>query len=298
MISISFSSFLSLIQYSIYLLLIILSSYYCFQLLTTVNERKFYRTKIQRQIAEQRQQILAKNLGSSFQIKLEKAGLTFLNAFRYQALRFSLILFLITYYVLFPIMEGNNIQLPLMLILIFYILTEPKFKFSIINVVLNFLIHRKQREKRIEMFTLFDILKAELNSISDGQEVNMYNTIKDITPMFKHISGTLSKFLALWKRHPQKARDVFVEEIGGESARVLGDILYKLDSVSKSEGLRILETESNVFSYQYFQKELQQSDKSNTAYFIFFMTVNVLIIVWFLGYVAMMMVDSLGKTMF
>ena len=298
MIPITYSTVLSFIQYTIYLILIIFSAYYFYHLLTSANERRFYRTKLAKQLAEQKNQIIDKNLKTPFQARLESAGLKFLNAFRYQVIRFSIILFLIFYYVLIPLINRENIQLPLLMLVFFIVLTEPKFKYSLTNIVINFMIYRKQRSKIIEMFTLFDILKAELSSIKDGQEVNMYNIIKNITPMFKHISGTLSRFLSLWKRYPEKAKDVFLEDIGGENAKVLGDILYKLDTVSKGEALKIIETESNVFSYQHFQKELQQSDKSNTAYFVFFMSVNILIIIWFLGYVAIMMVDSMNNTIF
>lgn len=298
MILISFSILLTFVEYTIFLILVIISSFYFYQLLTTVNERRFYRTKIQRQIAEQRKKIIEKNLKTSFQSKLENAGVKIFNAFLYQVIRYGITLFLIVYYVLFPLINKENIQLPLILIVIFLILTEPKLKFSLTNILVTFMIHRKKRAKLIEMFTLFDVLKAELSSIKDGQEVNMYNTIKSITPMFKHISGTLSRFLAYWKKYPERAREVFFEDIGGENAKVLGDILYKLDDVTREEGLRILETESNVFSYQYFQKEIQQNDKSNTAYFTFFMITNVLIIIWLIAFVAIMMVDSMEGSLF
>lgn len=291
-----FSIILTVFQYMIFFLFLVFSAYYVYQRLTSKEERKFYRVKLQRELKERSNNLVEKNLNTPLQNKIEIAGIKYLNAFRYQLFRMILSIFLSIYYVVLPYIEGKPVKLSIILIVFFVILTEPRFKYSLVNLVLNFYIGKKHKAKIIELFTLFDILKAELYTLKEGQEVNVYSTLKDISPMFKHIQGTLSKFLSMWKRSPKHAKEIFQSEIGGESARTLGDILYKLDNVSRNEALKVIEAESSVFSVQYYQRELQRSDKSSTFYFGFFLLTNVLIVVWLIVYVFVMFNDRLNGT--
>ena len=286
----------NLVQYVIYLSLITYSSYYMFRLLTTEEERSFYKSKVRKEFTVRKDKLIERELSSSLQEKIEVAGIKHVNAFRYQIVRILLLLYLLYEYVVNTITAGNSIAFPLTIIVGLILLTEPKFKFSLINVFLNIIIKRKQKAKVIELFTLFDMVKSDLHTLNDEQEVNVYNTIKSVLPMFNHIQGTLSKFLSYWKRSPSYARDVFYSEIGGENAKTLSDILYRLDSVSKEEAIKIIESESSVFSKQYSQKELQKGTKKTTAYYGFFLTANILIVIWMIVYVSVMVMEGFSNT--
>lgn len=296
-VAITFEIALTIIQYGIFFMILSGSAYYMYQRLTTKDEREFYRLKIQKEIAERKDKLVEKELNSNFQKKIEQAQLKRFNAFRFQFVRLLFIIYFAFNYLVIPYIDGEGIgRLLLLSFVTIIILSEPRFKFSLINVFLNSIIHRKQKAKIIELFTLFDILKAELNTLKDEQEVNVYSIIQNVLPMFNHIQGTLSKFLSLWKRSPKVAKEIFHDEIGGDSAKAIGDILYKLDSVSRKDALEVIESESSVFSVQYYQKELQKATKSSTAFFGFFLTTNVIVIIWLIVFVFVMIQERMNGT--
>lgn len=294
---ISIGLILSLFQYLLYFIFVTLGAFYLYKLLTTEEERKVYRTKILKQINERKNAIVKKNQVSPFQNRLRATGYTSLNATRYHIVRWSFLIFITFYYIVIPLTTSNHfdksyLAIPLILIL----LSEPSFSYSLTNKAIDFLINRKKRLKQVELFTLFDMLKAELSTLNANQEVNIYNILKESLPMYEHIAGTISRFLSLWKSSPQNAKDVFFNEIGGESSKVLGDILYKLDNTTKLEALKIIESESSVFSFSYYESELQGSIKRKNMFFILFSGNILLIISWLIVIVFTMFSDTLKLT--
>lgn len=286
MVKISFILFLSIIEYLVYSVFLFCSVFYMYSLLTTKEERNLTRMKLQKQINDNKNKLADKENQTELQVKFEKANISLMTAFRYQLIRLILLLVTIYFFLIVPIIETGTVGiLEVVMVISVFVLTEPKIRFSIINVLLDFIIKRSNRAKVIEMFTLFDMIKADLNTLSDSQEVNVYNTIKNVQPMFKHIKGTLSKFLSLWKRSPKKARDTFHNELGGDNAKALADILYKLDHVSKKEALHVIEAESNTFSVQYYQNAIQQNSKVSTGFFTFFLLTNFMAMAWLIIFV-------------
>ena len=281
------------IHYIFYLICIIYSSYLVFKLLTSKDERKVYRLKIQKEISEKTNKVKEKNLNSTFQSRINESGIAYLNAFNYQIVRYLILLFLIGKYLFIPYLNHENVNLPLILIVIVFIITEPKFKYSVINALLRFFTYKRKRVRMIEMFTLFDILKSELNSLNGYQEVNVYNFIKNAQPLLPNIKGTLSKFLSTWKRSPEHAKEIFHQEIGGDSAKTLGEILYKLDYLPKDKAMLLIQEESEVFSYHHFQQEMQKSEKKQVTLFGFFSFTNALLFVWIIVFVFMMVLEQM-----
>lgn len=299
MVFISVSLILKIVEYGIYIGFLVLGTYYLYKSLTSNEERKFYRIKLIKEINERRNSIVAKSTESDFQKKLRVTGISFLSAVRYQIFRWSFIIVATGYYLILPIIKTDQFDrslfsIPVLLILI----SEPKFKFSVVSKVLDSLIKRKKRQRTIELFTLFDMLKAELITLNKDQDVNIYNMLKDSITMFEYIPGTISRFLSLWKSSPETAKDVFYLEIGGESAKVLGDILFKLDNTSKDEALKILESESSIFSFSYYESELQGSIKQKNAFSLLFSVNILLIIAWLIIIVFTMFSDNLENNHF
>lgn len=293
---ISFSIVLNIVGYAIYLLILTGSVYYMYHLLTTKEERRFYRMKLEKEVVERSDKVKKKELESKLQQKMDFANINFFNAFHFQLIRIFILLYIIFYYVIGKYLEGDSILLTVIFLIAFLVLTEPRFKYSLVNVILNSIIKRKQKFRIVELFTLFDILKAELNTLKVEQEVNVYNTIKNVLPMFKHINGTLSKFLSMWKKSPKQAKEIFHDEIGGDNAKALADILYKLDNVSKKEALEVIDSESSVFSNSYYQKALQQSGKATTVYHGVFLTVNILVVLWLIVFVSVMVSEGMNNS--
>lgn len=273
-----------------------MGAFYFYQLITSKEERRKYRTKLQKQITDKRNKLIKKNNESLLQLRFRKAGLP-ITAFSYQVVRWSLILVISMYYLLAPIIEGHDfkfiiLSIPSLLI----IFTEPVFPYSLISQLLKLFTNRRKRHMVIEMFQLFDILKAELLTLKKEQEVNIYSILKDSLTMFDHINGTISRFLSFWRTDANRAKDVFVNEIGGESARILGEILFKMDKTSKDTALEIIDSEARVFTYQYYETELQQSGKQRIAFYVLFMSTNILIIAWLILLVVTMFTSTINQS--
>ncbi|MGM1370611.1 hypothetical protein [Bacillus cereus] len=289
-----------LVSLFVYLLVLIFfgtGAYQTYALCTSLEERKLQRTKIAQSIQQKKKKFILANNKSKFQQKLSTAEIKYIKASHYQITRIVVLLFLAIYYLAIPYVTlGEFSVMSLLLVWGIYLATEPIFKYSIISMIINYLIALKYQKKMTEVFTLFDVLKADLYSLNPSQEVNIYGIIRDSLPMFEHIDGTIARFLSLWKSDPEKAKDVFHEDIGGEGTKALGDIIFKMDQTSKDQALETINAESSVFAFSYYEAQMQQSGKSKTVMFGFFTTTSLLIISWLVLYIFAMFSDILGKS--
>lgn len=284
--------------YIFYLLIVCLSSYLAFIFVTTENERKRYRTKIQKELSQQKERIKVNAEESNFAQKLKEAGNPFhITAFRYQLFRWGFIVAIFTYYVIIPIIQSAELNsLVLALIIAITLLTSPGFNFSITNYLLQQLTLLRNKRKQTELFTLFDMLQAELTSLNQEQEINVYNLLKECVPYFEYIDTAIMKYLHLWKHDPQKAKEQLALEIGGEDAEALSNILYKIDETSKEHAIQIIRGASQVFSASYFEGGNRKNEKKNMMVHAFFFSVNLLTIIWLLVMIVSMFTDLLNVT--
>ena len=291
------SLLLNIVEYVVYTGFILLSVTMSYRFVTTEDQRVLYKNKLQKEIDLKIDEWLSKGKDTELQDSLSEIGIKYFTATVYQSVRLLFVLIIFISQVLLPlIVEGTWNSLSIVITLLAYVATEPKFKFSATSLVLKMLIENKRRHKIREVFTLFDILKAELLNMGENQDVNVYNLVRDVLPTLNHIQGTLAHFLSLWKRSPELAKDVFEDEIGGESAKVLGSVLYRLDSVSKSQALSLIKDESSVFTFSYYQGELRKSSGFSNIYFGFFMFVNVYILIWLVYFIYVMFNERMSNT--
>lgn len=282
-------------QYMFYFFFVLLGVFHLYKVLTTDEERKSYRTKLLKEINQRKSSLIKNNQKSKLQEDLKKTGFAFLSALHFQIARFTLIIIISGYYLLSNLLSSSEFKFGLLLLPgLFIVITEPKLKYSVPSFLLRFLTKRKQKRCIIELFHLFDLLKSEFNSSNNVKQINIYNVLKDFLPMFREIQGTLARFLILWKHSPERASKVFESEIGGQSAKVLGDLIYKLDNTSQGRALEIIQSEANVFSTDYYENELQTSAKQKTVYYIYFVLTILITVAWLLIFISAMMVkDSL-----
>lgn len=297
--SISTDTILDLAMYFIYFVTVIFSCYVAYITVTTQTERKRYRTKIQQEVSNQREKIITKSENSPISSTFNAAGnplkLTFL---RFQIIRWGLILTLIVYYIVLPFIQTNEINM-MVITAIFSLafFTSPGLpKGSVSLFILNELIKMRSKKKQMELFTLFDMLQAELNSLNNEQEINVYNLLKDCIPYFDYIDTAIIKYLHLWKHDPQRAKEVLAEEIGGEDAETLSNILFKIDDTTKEHAIEILSGASKIFSASYFEGGNRKNEKKNVFVNTLFFGVNLLIIVWLIVMVVSMFSELLEGT--
>lgn len=295
---VSIEAFMQGFVYSCYFFLILYASYFMYGLITTTTERKRFRTRIQRELQKRKTRMILKAEETNFAMKLEQAGRPLaLTAFRYQLARWAILFSLGVYYIFLPFASKFEVNLiVLAFIIALFILSSPQLRFSIPHYVLDQLLILRNKKKHQELFTLFDMLQAELTSLAEGQQINVYNLIKDCVQYFDYIDGALIKFLHAWKYSPQGAKHILATEIGGEDAETLSNILYKIDETSKEQAIEILHGASQVFSVAYFEGGNRKKEKKFVLLDAFFFSVNMLTIAWLLFIVVSMFTHLLDTT--
>ncbi|WP_202078158.1 hypothetical protein [Caldalkalibacillus salinus] len=284
--------------YIIYSTVVLVATLKMYQFLTTETERKRYRTKIQRVVDERKYEMIKKAEQTSLEKKLKRAGVpSIINAFRFQVCRWTVISTLCVYYVILPSIDQHSVPMSSLLgVVTLLILSSPSLRFSLTNYLLDQLRLFRERKKHQELFTLFDMLQAELTSLTEGQEINVYNLIRESVPYFQYINHALLKFLYTWKYDPRLAKTQFSTEVGGEDAETLSNILYKIDDTSKEDAIQILKGASKVFSVSYFEGGNRKKEKRFILIDTFFFCVNLLTIAWLLLMIVTMFTDLLETT--
>lgn len=289
---------MKLIEYTIYLLLVIVSSYQMYEGHTTKQERKSHRTRIAREIEERREKMVEKSARTTFASKLEAAGNPLLlTAFKFQIIRYTAFALIVIYYVIIPLIAHGHLALTAFgLAALLFVVTSPGLNISLTNVALNKVIEFHNRRKHIELFTLFDMLKAELKSLNDNQHVNVYHLLNDSMPYFDYINNGIMKFLRYWKTNPDQARKAFAEEIGGDHAEQLASILFKLDETSRNYAVEIIDGASKVFSTDYFESMNRRTEGKSITFNVLFFGVNILTLIWLVVMVVSMFSSTFKNT--
>lgn len=293
--------FLEIAKYITFSIFLFYGTFLFYQTITPKEVRDTHRLRFKEQLYL-RTKKAEENLQSvSFDEKLKEAGLPFLTSFRYEIFRLVIFLFLIGNYMVLPIINGQgfNIQGVSVLILA-WLLTEFRFNIpvSLPNMITNVLIANKKRARSIELFTLYDILKTDLSELDKDQTVNVYNLLKEALPMFSHIDGTLSRLLSTLLTNPKAAEKILYGDIKTQGAKTLGEIIVKVDELSRDEALNIIETESSTYSNRFFKEEFRNGQKRKTRLQMLF-SVNVLLnagwLILFITNMVMLQINNVGS---
>ncbi len=270
--------------------------------LSTANDRRIHRLMVLNTFQKGKYKAEKAFDDETFQTRLEDAGLDFLTPYRYEFIRWGILIVLTIYYVVVPAFQQESVTTtPLSMIVLWGVVTEHRVKnrwLSWINMLLDMFIRMRLRRKEIEIFTLYDLLKADLSGLKDGQEINVYSLLKQATPMFDYIQRPLSRFLSLWMTDPSKAKTVFYDEIGTQGAKTIGEVLIKIDSSTKKEAYNILKNESSVYQESFYKHELERQLKRKN-YLIGMFSVDVFLkILWLLVIISTVVLGQLEGTLF
>ncbi|MBA2176830.1 hypothetical protein H0266_18280 [Halobacillus locisalis] len=266
----SISLTLSIIGKVIYVAIFAYAAYLSYSYLSSNEERQLFRTRFKKQYQQRQEQVKKRLSYGSLDQRLKSVGIR-MSAIKYQSIRFITIALLTGYYVLRPLVvpELEFQLLSVVLIGFLLVMTEPMLDFSFIRIAISFIDAKKRRKKTIEMFTLYSLIKVELTSDSSMAQTNVYNFLRDTQSLFDDINSTITRFLAQWKSNPELAKNVFYEDVGGDDAKILGEILYQVDSIPKEEGLKVIDSESEVFSHQFFEREVESNIKKSKLFYLF-----------------------------
>ncbi|HET7628048.1 MAG TPA: hypothetical protein VFK44_06615 [Bacillales bacterium] len=278
----TFHFFLQAVEYLVYFAIVWTAAYQLYAALTTKQERKSHRTRVQKEFEERREKMVEKSSATTLAEKFEEAGNPLsLTALKFYVIRYLVFTAVLLYYVVIPLITEGTFSLSLLtVIVLLFVATSPRLSISLTHLGLNKVIAFYDRKKHIELFTLFDMLKAELKSLGSGQHVNVYHLLHEALPYFEFINGGITSFLRFWRTDPEKAREAFVKNIGGGHAEQLASILFKLDETSKNYAIEVIDGASKVFSTDYFESMNRRSEGKSITFNVLFFGVNILTLLW------------------
>ncbi|MFD1609806.1 hypothetical protein [Oceanobacillus luteolus] len=289
---------LEILKYMVFGIFLFAGTIVLYRTITPKELRETHRLRFKEKLFYSAKSTEKKLQNKSFDEKLKEAGLSYLNSFRYEIIRLIIVLLFIVNYLILPAVRGEGLTaVSLSILLLIWLLTEHRFQIpvSLINPALNLLISNKQKKRSIELFTLYDVLKSDLQALHDNQSVNVYNLMKDSLPMYRHIDGTVSRFLSTFLTNPKAAEKVFYEDIKTLGAKTLGEIIIKIDNLSRDEALEIIQTESNSYAQHFFKEEFREGQKRKNRLQTLF-SINVLFnAAWLIIFITSMLLIQIGS---
>jgi hypothetical protein len=247
--------------------------------LWTTEERIYLRNRVIRTWKTQAEKTKEKSKESEVTKWFREAGLPWFTNIRWLAIRIILLIIGVLYFAIF-----SSITNLMLFIIIIQYLTEPLFKYSGIRLFLKWRTQYIQEKKETELFTLFALLKTDLLS-SPHEQVNAYYLLSESLPYFQYINGTLIKFLKMWRQSPEKAAKVFEEDLGGETAEFLSDVLSRLHNMNRMDAISLLSEQSQVLGYKRSEFAMRKAEVQRNVYYAFFIVSSFVGIFWFMWFI-------------
>lgn len=269
---------LEIVKYLLFSIFLFSGTFLIYKTITPKEIRDSHRLRFKQQLQTKMKTTEKKLKSISFDERLKEAGLPFMNSFRFEMIRIGILVIFIINYWLLPVLSGEGINIQsISILIVLWLITEHRFNIpvSLTNIILKVLTAQKKKVRSIELFTLYDVLKTELNTLHSNQTVNVYNLLKDSLPMFRYLNGTLSRFLSTLLTNPSLAQSVFYDDIKTQGAKTIGEIIVKIDNLSRDEALEVIQTESSAYSSHFFKQEFRNGQKRKNRLQALF-SVNVL----------------------
>lgn len=268
---------LTILQYTLYTVSLLIALSQVYLALWTTQERVILRNRVVRTWQEKAVEISKKSAESEVTQLFKEAGFPYIDNVRWFVIRFILLVVSVIY---FLATDSKALTIVLWIVLLHFA-TEPLFKYSAIRLLLRWRINSMARKKETELFTLFSLIKTDLLA-SDKEQVNVYHLINDSLPYFRYINATILRFLNLWRTSPEQAAKVFEQDIGGDTAQFIGDVLARLHNTSRTDALKLISEQGETFSYKRAELALQRAEIQRNVFYTFFLLSAFVGILWFM----------------
>lgn len=267
---------ITVIPYLFFAIFMLMACSQAYVALWSVEERVTLRNRVIRTWQERSKEIKEKAGEAEVTQLFQEAGYPKMTNVKWLVVRIVLLVILVA------LLSGStSLSLILLSIVSFMILTEPIFKYSAIRLFLKWRISSIKRQNELELFTLFSLLQTDLLATQDEQ-VNVYHLLSESLPYFRRINGTISKFLNLWRKSPETASKVFEQDLGGETAQFLGDVLSRLHNTSRTDAIELLSEQGELFTFKRSEIALQQAEVQRNMFYFFFLVSAFVGIIWFM----------------
>ncbi|WP_211656206.1 hypothetical protein [Planococcus alpniumensis] len=273
---------LTAIQYSVFILFVVLAMMRTYAALYSKEERRFMRHRMKRHLRKQNEITKKRTSESEITQLFKEAHLPWLTNYRFAVVRVVGLLSGMLYLSL-TTTSTNTI----LFLVGWAVLTEPVFKFSLIRLYLARRIKKITEMKEGELFSLFAMLKTDLIG-NTREEINVYHLLKDTLPYVHYIKPMLNQFMRQWRESPQLAGQNFEAALGGETAQFLGDFLGGLHRMDRDNALQVLEEQNEVFGHRRSEMLLQKAEVQRNSFYTFFFLSAFAVIGWFMWFMFQM----------
>lgn len=181
---------------------------------------------------------------------------------QFLAIRMFLLMFCVVLVSINWYSSGNPIPLSnIGIIVSVYLLTSTK-NYLPLYYLLKKLKNIYNSEKNRECFLLYSMLLNEFY-IDDNRPYNVYSILQKFSAYFDKIKPAIYKSLAVWKRNPESALDIFASEIGTEEAKDLAQILKSVEETSADKARDIIKSRYEQFQtsrHEHHRRTLKNID--------------------------------------
>lgn len=221
-------------------------------------------------------QKLKKNIYASFnnhraeKIFREAGYPLHLTGFRFSLLKGGLLLLTLLFFTGKMLIQNGPINLYPLFWGIAFLLATSTGEYSLLSYLLNKLAALKNKEKNKECFLLYSMLLNEFNIVED-RPFNLYSILQRFSLYFEHIKPALLKSLAIWKRNPDEALELFATEVGTPEARDLSIMLKAVDLTVPANARDIIKSRYEQFQtsrHEHHRRTMKTKDL--IGYIIFF----------------------------
>lgn len=275
-------------QYGVYAILMSIALIQLYAALWTTEEKIYLRNRVIRTWKLGKLKTSKLSDESEVTLWFRQAGFPWMTSIRWLILRLSLLLVGTVY-----LSITSTLTMVVLYVAIFQILTEPLFKYSGIRLLLKFRNQHIQQQKETELFTLFALIKTDLLS-SNESHVNVYYMLKKTLPYFQHINGTIIRFLHKWRQSPELAAKVFEEDLGGETAEFMVDILSRLHNMDRESALDLLSEQSQVLTFKRTELSMRKAEVQRNLFYTFYLIATFIGIFWFMWFMFELSSNSLN----
>lgn len=267
--------------------------------LSTKEERLQSRIRFRKNLQDNREKVIEKAKQSKAEEWFKKADYPLgINGLKYNFTYWGIIIFLTLYYVVFPILVGDNpSMIGAIVTLSFGFLASPSFPFSLFRYFMKKVLEYQQAKKNAEVFMLYDLLINEIEMMITTR-INTYSLLRDIKPYFEVLDKSLTRLLSTWgsDEGPTVALERFKEELNSKEGEALVGVIKNLDKMSRETALHQLKGMQSMFTRSQIENFRHRRKLTTDLASLPIKTTHFIIILNFVMLIIMMVVAILQNT--
>ncbi len=222
-----------------------------------------------------------------------------LNAFRYQLIRYSIIISMFVYYFLLPLIVKHEFNYwTVVITIVLVVSSSTRLPYSLFAFIIKKVTTIYESRKNNEIFQLHDLLISEFE-LMESRQVNTYHILKRLYKNFEHIQPELQELLvpSNWKEDPRPAFERFANSINTPEAHMLVNILSKFDKhTNRDVAISSLESNAELFATKQIENYRTRRKLINDLALIPVFFTHILVMAIFMGVIVILTMQAFNQS--